>query len=87
MAPPSVSESPFFPQRAGQCVVMRVPMRQAGVYVVVLFSSLDRTDVCVSIALNRSILSVPLFCFPIILLSHLSSLYVFYDFCNGSFCF
>lgn len=47
MAPPSVAESPFFPQRAGQCVVMRVPMRQAGVFVVVWVCSLDRTDVCV----------------------------------------
>lgn len=35
VAPSSVSDSPLFPQRAGQCVVMRVPMRQTGIFVVV----------------------------------------------------
>lgn len=52
-----------------------------------LVVSLDLTDVCVDCT-NSFHSFCTIVCFPIILLSHLSSLYVFmFLFCNGSFCF
>lgn len=72
MAPPSVSESPFFPQRADQCEVMRVTMRYAGV----ILDTLDRADVSVCVYVFFCLTAVWLykqwscflyrsFCFPI----------------------
>lgn len=88
MAPPSVSESPFFPQRADQCEVMRVTMRYAGV----ILDTLDRADVCMCVCFffakpqsdytnNDHAFCTVRFASLLILMSHLSSLYVLMVLC------